>query len=145
MEKSKNSTNPYDDIIELPHHVSTSHPHMEIIDRAAQFLPFAALTGHEAAIKETARLTNKRIELDENRKEVLNEKLMLVVERIDEQPVLSITYFEPDDKKDGGSYITVEGVVKKYDGYESQLVLLDGTQILIDDIIEIDEGIGSFV
>lgn len=139
MEKNTNNRNPYEDIIELPHHVSATHPHMELIDRAAQFLPFAALTGHREAIRETARLTNQRIELDENCKEILNEKLRMVIEKTDEKPVITITYFKPDNKKDGGFYVTMEGVVKKVDGFENRLILMNGTKIPIDEIIEIDE------
>lgn len=139
MEKNVNKSNSYIDIIELSHHVSTSHPHMAVIDRAAQFAPFAALTGHEAAIKETARLTSQRIELDENHKEILNEKLLLVIEKGGERPVLSITFFEADSKKSGGFYVTVEGIVKKIDEYDGVLILLDGTKIALDDIIEINE------
>lgn len=145
MEKNTDNRNNYEDIIELPHHVSATHPHMELIDRAAQFLPFAALTGHGEAIRETARLTNQRIELDENRKEILDEKLRLVIEKIDEKPVITITYFEPDSRKDGGSYVTVEGIMKKFDEYENRLILTNGSKILIYEIIEIDEITGGDV
>lgn len=134
-----NNCNSYEDIIELPHHISTSHPHMAIADRAAQFSPFAALAGHNAAIKEKARLTNRRIELDENCKEILNEKLSIVLAKQEEKPVIQITYFEPDGKKDGGSYITVEGIINKVNKYENRLILVDGIQIPIEDIVDIDE------
>ena len=103
----------YDDIINLPHHVSTKHPHMAPIDRAAQFSPFAALTGHDEAIKETARLTDERMELDENRKELLDARLQLLREHLGEKPTVTFTFFEPDERKSGGAYVTVTGSVKK--------------------------------
>ncbi len=136
--KDKENPHRYDDIIELPHHVSATRHHMAISDRAAQFSPFAALTGHEAAIKETARMTDRRIELDENSKEILNMKIAQIIESLKEQPVVDITYFVPDDKKDGGSYITVNGIIKKIDSYENLLVLMDRTMIPLDDVINID-------
>lgn len=139
MDSKINSLNSYEDIIGLPHHVSLSHPPMAIIDRAAQFAPFAALTGHNAAIKEKARLTNQKMELDENCKEILNEKLSMIMAKSEEKPVIRITYFEPDSKKNGGSYVTVEGIMKKVDRYENRIILVDGIQIPIEDIIDIDE------
>lgn len=130
--------NPYDDIINLPHHTSTSRPRMSAHDRAAQFSPFAALTGYDAAINETARLTDKRAELDEYSKADLNERLYIIQGQMDEQPEVSITYFQPDKKKSGGAYITATGCVKKIDEYERTLVMKDETKITIDDIFEID-------
>ena len=105
--------NRYADIINLPHHVSKTRPQMPIADRAAQFSPFAALTGYDSAIEETGRLTDSFIELDESRKAVLNEKLQSMLKNIKEQPEVAITYFQPDEKKNGGSYINISGVVKK--------------------------------
>ena len=131
-------TSEYDDIINLPHHVSVTRPHMTVIDRAAQFSPFAALTGYAAAIKETARLTDDRVELDEYIKGALSEKLQLLAERIKEYPEIIITYFQPDVKKNGGSYVTANSTVKKIDEYERMVVMSDGTAIPIDDIISID-------
>lgn len=131
-------TDTYDDIINLPHHVSTKHPHMPLMDRAAQFSPFAALTGHDAAVKETARLTDRRVELDELEKEALREKLNLIVEMMDEHPEVTLTYFQPDTKKDGGAYLSVTGCVKKIDEYERVVCMTDGVKILIDEIIEIE-------
>ena len=131
-------TNPYDDIINLPHHQSATHNHMSCYDRAAQFAPFAALTGYEAAVKETARLTNERIELDEGTKAAMNERLLKIQEQFDDQPQVSITYFKPDNRKAGGAYIVATGCVKKLDEYVRNLVMMDGTKIPIDDIIEID-------
>lgn len=133
--------NPYDDIINLPHHTSTSRPHMSAHDRAAQFSPFAALTGYDAAITETGRLTDKRVELDEYRKADLNERLCKIQDQIDEQPEVSITYFQPDKKKSGGAYITVTGCVKKIDAYERTVVMQDDTNIPIDGIFEIEDEI----
>ena len=105
--------------------------------RAAQFSPFAALTGHDAAVKETARLTDERIELDENRKAVLNEKLQMIQENIEHQPEVTVTFFRPDDKKNGGEYIDIIGKVKKIMEIEHSVRLADGTEIPIDDLYEI--------
>ena len=117
----------YDDIINLPHHVSMKHPQMAALDRAAQFMPFAALTGHEAAIKETGRLTEDWVELDENKKEMLDEKLQMIKMHLNEHPAVLFTYFEADEKKSGGAYVTTTGNVKKIDEYEQQILLEDGT------------------
>lgn len=127
----------YDDIINLPHHVSDKHPRMPLIDRAAQFSSFAALTGHDDAIEETARLTDKKIELDENTKEILDMRLMMIREHIAEKPKITFTYFEPDDKKSGGAYVDVTGIVKKINDFEHKIILYDGIEILIDNIIDI--------
>lgn len=129
---------PYDDIINLPHHVSSSLPHMSAFDRAAQFSPFAALTGYDAAVTETARLTDERIELDEGTKAAMNERLLRIQEQLDDQPQVSITYFQQDNRKDGGAYIVAKGCVKKLDEYVHSVVMMDGTKIPIDEIIEID-------
>ena len=131
-------TNPYDDIINLPHHTSRTRPHMSAYDRAAQFSPFAALTGHDAAITETARLTDNRVELDEYSKADLNQRLCIIQDRMDEQTKVSITYFQPDQKKSGGAYITAAGCVKKIEEYEHAVVMKDDTKIPIDQIIAID-------
>lgn len=130
--------NPYDDIINLPHHTSTSRPRMSAHDRAAQFSPFAALTGYDSAITETARLTDTRVELDEYSKADLNEKLCIIQDQIDQQPEVSITYFQPDKMKSGGTYITATGCVKKMDEYKHAVVMRDATKIPIDDIFEIN-------
>ena len=127
----------YDDIIHLPHHRSKKHAPMPLIDRAAQFSPFAALTGHDAAIKETARLTDRKIELDEYEIAVLDEKLQRIKEQLKVYPEVTITYFQPDIRKDGGKYVTVTGKVKKIDEYAKAMIMEDGTRILIEDIIEI--------
>lgn len=129
---------PYDDILHLPHHVSEKHPSMSRLDRAAQFSPFAALTGYEAAVEETARLTDRRIELDEGEKEAIDHRLMLLQERLPEPTEVTITYFVPDKKKTGGAYVSVSGTVKKIDDYERMVILRDGTNIPIDDILHIN-------
>ena len=130
-------TNKYDDFIELPHPVSKKHPKMSIHDRAAQFSAFAALTGHKAAIQETERLVDKKIELDENEIQLLNEKLAMVYESLDQHPEVEVTYFVKDSRKDGGKYVTVEGGVKKIDVYHQLLIFEDGTEVLVDNISEI--------
>lgn len=131
-------TSSYDDIIRLPHHVSLKHPHMTTIDRAAQFSPFAALTGYDAAIKETARLTVERVELNEDIKDALSDRLQIIAERIKEHPEITITYFQPDAKKNGGAYATAVSTVQKIDEYDRIVVMTDGTAIPIDEIISID-------
>ena len=128
----------YDDIINLPHHVSATRPHMSAIDRAAQFSPFAALTGYGDAIKETARLTGEKVELDEYMKDVLSVRLQIIVDQPKEHPEIAITYFQPDEKKNGGAYVTVIGSVKKIDEYERVVVMTDGTRVPIDEIASID-------
>lgn len=149
----------YDDIIHLPHPVSTVHPQMSLMDRAAQFSPFAALTGHEAAIRETERLTDEWVELDENRKEQLDERLRMIRKylsgRKDEQgshgeyplPEIRFTYFQPDGKKSGGAYVSVSGRVKKIDEYGHYVILEDGTALIIEHIFgmegELFRGLGN--
>lgn len=134
---TKPDTHKYDDIINLPHPVSSRHPQMSLHDRAAQFSPFAALTGYDAAVKETARLTEQRIELDESSKSLLDEKLGIVQEQLDQKPEITITYFKPDPKKAGGSYVEVAGSIKKIDEYERLLVLCSGEKIPIDEVIAV--------
>lgn len=128
---NQNLQSKYENIINLPHHVSKTRPQMTITDRAAQFSPFAALTGYDAAIEETGRITDSFIELDENRKSVLNEKLQLILEHIKEQPEVIITYFQPDDRKTGGAYVDITGCVKKIDNYEQRIIMTDGIGIEI--------------
>jgi len=133
--------NQYDDIINLPHHVSSTRPQMSMADRAAQFSPFAALTGHDAAIKEKARLTIARIDMDEDALIALNMKFQLLVDSLDDEPEISITYFKPDERKDGGAYLEATGVLKKLDEYERMIVLTDGRKIKMDDILDIEGDI----
>lgn len=133
-----NDEHKYDDIIHLPHPVSCNHPQMSSLERAAQFSPFAALTGHDAAIREAARLTEERSELDESRKEMLDERLQMIRENLSEKPEIAFTYFKPDEKKSGGAYFTVIGKVKKINEYEHQILLEDGTVIAIENLFSIE-------
>ena len=125
----------YDDIINRPHPTSARQPRMPIADRAAIFSPFAALVGHGAAIEETARLTDQRIELTEEEKALLDEKLRLLVET---GGVGAFTWFLPDERKDGGAYVTNLGTVKKIDPLEGRIILTNRTVIPIKDILEIE-------
>lgn len=127
----------YDDIINLPHPTSAKHPRMSAIDRAAQFSPFAALTGYDAAVKETARLTDQRIELDEYAKAALDERLRIVQDNIREHPEVTVTFFRPDERKAGGAYVDHTGYVKKVDTYQNCLVMTDGAEIPIYEIIDL--------
>lgn len=127
----------YDDIINLQYRPSSKHPHMSLYDRAAQFAPFAALTGHNAAIKESARLTEQKLELDEDALWILSEKLSIVQARLQDKPEVQITYFKADDKKSGGAYITQSGFITKVNVYERFLVMNDGIRLNFDDIYDI--------
>ena len=127
----------YDDIINLPHHVSKHHPQMSMHDRAAQFAPFAALSGHSEAIAETARLTDRKIELDEYGKRKLDEQLLFLKEHIREIPEVTVTYFCPDEKKAGGRYETVKKPLRRINEVERILVMEDGMDIRMEDILEI--------
>ena len=127
----------YDDIINLPHYISKKHPQMSIEARSAQFAPFSALTGYDEAIKETARLTDKRIEIDDGLKVVLNNKLQYILENLKLKPEIILTYFVYDDKKIGGKYVEKIGIVKKIDMVEQYVMLIDKTKIPILEIINI--------
>lgn len=129
--------NEYDDIINLPHHVSKSHPQMSMMNRAAQFAPFAALTGHSAAIEETARLTDEQRELADEDSDALNQKIAYLRETINEHPTITITYFEPDKKKAGGAYKSIEGQLQNIDDYNQAIVLKNGEVILLKSILDI--------
>ena len=129
---------PYDDMIDLPHPTSKKHPRMSIRDRAAIFSPFAALSGHGAAIVETARLTDPRMELDEDTKAELDRRQAMLLEHIEEQPEVTVTWFQPDERKEGGAYLTVTGRLKKIDEAERTLTLLDGMSILLEDVVGIE-------
>ena len=128
----------YDEIMGLPHHISKTRPQMPMSDRAAQFAPFAALTGYDAAIKETGRLTDERIELDVEALSELDMKYQLLMEALDEAPEVTITYFQPDERKAGGKYLTATGAVKKVDDFERRITMQDGTKIPMDDVLSID-------
>ncbi len=131
----------YDDIISLPHHESAKHPKMPALDRAAQFMPFAALTGHNAAVMETERLTDSRMELDEMKKEELNEHLQFIKEQLLQKPQISITYFLPDTQKNGGAYLTITGTVRKIEQTRHQVIMENGTVIPMNDIYEIESAL----
>ena len=128
----------YDDIINLPHHVSPTRPQMSMIDRAAQFSPFQALSGYEDAILETGRLTDARAELTEDELDALNAKYQLLMDTIGTEVEVSITYFKQDDRKAGGAYLTERDVVKKVDTYNRRILMRNGTYIPMDDIFDID-------
>ena len=136
--EGRNVKDLYEDIINLPHHVSKTRPQMSMIDRAAQFSPFAALTGYDAAIKETGRLTDEKIEMDEEALNILNMKFQLLVDRLADKPEITFTYFKPDERKAGGAYIDVTGKVKKVDDFERLIVMQNGTKMPMDDILNIE-------
>ena len=131
---------PYDDIIHLPHPTSSKHPRMPIADRAAIFSPFAALAGHSAAIAETARLTNQKAELDEDARAELDRRQAVLLEQIGQQPEVTVTWFQPDERKDGGAYVTTTGWLKKIDEIERVLVLTDGTRIPLEDVAGLESN-----
>lgn len=128
----------YEDLLHMPHHTSKARPQMSMQNRAAQFSPFAALVGYDDLIIETARLTDQRMELDESVKAELNEKLRLLLEMLPQQPEVSITYFQPDCKKAGGSCRTASGIVQKYFAFARILIMQNGTRIPICDIVTIE-------
>ena len=126
----------YSKIINLPHHQSATRKRMSNYDRAAQFAPFAALTGHDEAIKETARLTDDYMEMGEDRLGELSEKIQLLIDNLSEQPEITVVYFVPDERKSGGSYAEKTGIVRIIDEYERKLVFYDGDKILIDRVAD---------
>ena len=128
----------YDDIIRLPHHVSETRPRMSAHDRAAQFSPFAALTGYGAEICEAARLTDRRIEADDDTKARLDARTQLLIEHADERPDISVTFFVKDELKSGGKYVSMSGSFKRYDECARSLAFTDGTKIPIADIYAIE-------
>lgn len=128
----------YDDIINMPHHVSTTHPQMSMHDRAAQFSPFAALTGHGDAVKETARLTDEKLELTEDEISALNQKLNFLTEHAEDRPEITVEYFVPDERKSGGAYITVTGNFRRIDEYSQSIIMTSGEEISIRDIYVIN-------
>ena len=128
----------YKDIINLPHHVSSKRPQMPMLDRAAQFSPFASLTVYDDAIHETGRLTDEKIDLSEEDKKTLDRKQQILSEKLSDHPALTITYFVPDAKKSGGAYVTKDGNLKKIDEFERWMMLTDGTKIPLDDVSDIE-------
>ena len=131
-------TDPYDDIIHLPHHVSTVHPRMPLRDRAAQFSPFAALVGYEDIIDESARRTSSKRELDESEKAELDRRLAVIASHLAEKPEIEVEYFIRDARKDGGEYVSKTGIAARILPVERKFVLADGTVIPIEDIAGID-------
>ncbi|MBQ4215621.1 MAG: hypothetical protein IKO90_04920 [Bacteroidales bacterium] len=135
----------YDDIINLPHHVSETHPQMSMRNRAAQFSPFAALSGHSDAIHETARYTDDFQGVDESNVEALNQKIAMILDKINEHPQITVTYFKPDEKKEGGSYTLKTGNIKRVDDYEHVLQFTDNEKIPIQSIFNIDGEMFSII
>lgn len=131
----------YDDIIDLPHPTSQNHPRMSLYDRAAQFSPFAALTGHSAAIAETGRLTDRRVELDEYEMARVDAELQRLQELLPGGPTASITYFVPDERKNGGSYQTVTGEVKRIDAVAGMIQMTDRREIPIEDVFSVETNL----
>ena len=127
----------YDDIIDLPHPTSQNHPRMSLYDRAAQFSPFAALTGHSAAIAETGRLTDRRVELDEYEMARVDAELQRLQELLPGRPTASITYFVPDERKNGGSYQSITGEVKRIDAVAEMIQMTDRREIPIEDVFSV--------
>ena len=138
-------TDNYDDLLHLPHPTSKTHPRMSRLDRAAQFSPFAALTGYDDAVKETARLTDRRVELGDDELAALDERLRLVLAWENDPPLVSVTWFQPDQRKEGGSYVTTQGRIRKVDELKRILVMEDGGKIPVDDIVEMDSEIFNCV
>ena len=137
--------NKYDDIINLPRHISKTRRPMSQKNRAAQFAPFAALSGFESSIKETARLTDSKIELDEYDKLYLNEKIKIIQNSLKDKNLVKITYFKKDKTKEGGSYIVIEGIVKDIDEYNLTIIMKDNSKIIIKDILEIESELFDFI
>ncbi len=135
----------YDEIANLPHHVSETRPQMPMSDRAAQFAPFAVLTGYDSAIRETGRLTDERIELDEEALTALNLRYQLLMDALGKEPEVEITFFKPDERKSGGEYVTVIGAVKNVDDFERLITMQDGMKIPMNDVLSIDGEIYSML
>ena len=127
----------YKDIINLPRHISTKHPKMSLELRSAQFAPFSALVGYDEQIKETSKIIKKRKEINDELKAILDEKLQIIQKNVETNPQITVTYFVPELNKDGGNYIEYTGNVKKIDNLKQKIIFEDGTEILVDDIIEI--------
>ncbi len=127
----------YDDLIYLPHPVSRKHPPMSAMDRAAQFSPFSALTGYEAVLREAGRLTDNRAELSEYSRDILDQKQKILLDAAPTYPEITITYFIPDRRKQGGAYGTLKGNLKKIDLARRVIILLDGTEVSLDDVADI--------
>lgn len=135
--KKHDDIGPYDDIIHLPHHTSKKRKRMPVSDRAAQFAPFSAVVGHESAVKEAARITDRKRELDETEKAIIDKELRAIEAGLPGGFEIEIVYFQPDEKKDGGKYVAEIGKVKKLDKYQGKIHMVDGTCISIEDVISI--------
>ena len=133
----------YDEIMSLPHHVSKTRPQMPMSDRAAQFSPFAALAGYDSAIRETGRLTDEKIELDEESLTALNVRYQMLMDVLAEGPEVRITYFKPDEKKAGGAHMTIIGAVRKIDDFEQMITMRDGTRIPMGDVLSLEGDLFS--
>lgn len=129
--------NKYSDIIEMPHHVSRKHKHMSGSSRAAQFSPFAALSGYDGQIIEEARLTNNKLDIREDSLGRMNETLGDIIERIKEKPLVEVTYFKPDDKKDGGKYVSLSGCVRRVDEVFREMIFTDGSRVSLNDVLDL--------
>ena len=138
MSEYYKDANRYDDIINLPYRQSTEREHMSLHDRAAQFSPFAALTGYDEAIEETTRITEEKIILDENAIEKINQKIFDIANHLNDKINVSITYFKEDKRKSGGAYLTDIGTVKKIDENEKTIIMDSGIKIEIRQIIKIE-------
>lgn len=134
-------TDHYDDIINLPHHVSPTRPQMPMSDRAAQFSPFAALVGYDEAIKETGRLTDEKVKMEDDALNDLDEKLQVLMNHLEEKPAIKITYFKADERKAGGAYLQATGIVRKISEFERKLILDDNLEIKLDDIVDMEGDI----
>ena len=132
---------PYEDIVDLPPHISKRHPQPSMMDRAARFAPFAAITGYEEMVLEEARVTEERIDLDDGAILLLNERLNMIQEFLDEKPEVTITYFEPDKRKSGGAYVDITGTVKRIDEYEHLVLMNNGRKISIENIYNIQSAL----
>lgn len=132
--------NRYDDIINLPHHISPTRQRMSMHDRAAQFAPFAALVGYDDAVAETARLTETRPELDEQEQRAINERLAFIADHIHEHPEVRIKYFVPDEHKSGGAIVEVFGKTYRISNTDATIVMTDGCKIRLSDIIDLSIG-----
>lgn len=137
--------NNYDDIIDLPHYVSNTHPRMSLENRSVQFSPFAALTGYSDSIKETERLTQEKIIFDEEHLEILDSKLLILNNKIKTKPEVTIIYFVPDIYKQGGVYKTINTSIKRIDFVKRQIILINNQKILIDDIYDIKSCLFNYL
>ena len=135
---------PYEDLVDIPHPVSKIHPPMARMDRAAQFNPFAALTGYEEEIEEAARLTEEKIGLGEDEKRFLDKQLQYLLTQIQRQPLIEVLYFVKDEKKAGGAYMTKKGRLKKIDSYQKHIIFTDGTRIAFADLRQLDSDLLPF-